>query len=161
MSFKAIETQEQLDAIIGERLAREKEKYSNYVSPEDVQKLKDTYAGYMNAEETQKLKDEYEKKISKLAEDSATTSAKLKEQETKLKAYERSSVKIKVAHEVGLPFEMSDRLSGETEEDIRKDAEMLKGLIGSNHKPEPLASREQGSSKEDSLRNMLRNLKGE
>jgi hypothetical protein len=32
---------------------------------------------------------------------------------------------MRIAHETGLPYELAERLSGTTEEDIRKDAETL------------------------------------
>lgn len=44
MSFTPINTQEEFDKAIQKRLAREKEKYEGYMSPEDVQALKDTYS---------------------------------------------------------------------------------------------------------------------
>ncbi len=43
----------------------------------------------------------------------------------KNKEYEISTAKMKIAYETGLPFELSERLSGDTEDEIRKDAEKL------------------------------------
>lgn len=111
--FKPIETQEALDAIIKDRIERAKKtaadeavkKYEGWISPEDAKKSTDRIT-----ELTDKLK-ESETKIADLT--------------TKNSAYEISSVKMKVAHEVGLPYELADRLTGTTEEDIRKDADAL------------------------------------
>ena len=51
--------------------------------------------------------------------------------------------KLRVAQELGLPAELYNRLNGETEKDIRKDAETLKALLGaSTHSAPPLASTE-------------------
>ena len=50
MAFKTIETQEELDNIIKDRLERERAKYNGYMSAEDVQKLKDTYEATTKAE---------------------------------------------------------------------------------------------------------------
>lgn len=57
MSFTPINTQEEFDDAIKERLAREKKKYEGYMSPDDVQALKDTYST-SNSEELKNLKDE-------------------------------------------------------------------------------------------------------
>lgn len=111
--FKPIETQEALDAIIKDRIDRAKKsaadeaakKYEGYLSPDDVKKHTDQIAAL-----TEKLK-ESETKIADLT--------------AKNSAYEIASVKTKIAHEVGLPYELADRLSGTTEEEIRKDADAL------------------------------------
>ena len=111
--FKPIETQEALDAVIKDRIDRAKKsaadeaakKYEGYLSPDDVKKHTDQIASL-----TEKLR-ESETKIADLT--------------AKTSAYEIASVKTKVAHEVGLPYELADRLSGTTEEEIRKDADAL------------------------------------
>ena len=111
--FKPIETQEALDAIIKDRIERAKKsaadeaakKYEGYLSPDDVKKHTDQIAAL-----TDKIK-ESETKIADLT--------------AKNSAYEIASVKTKIAHEVGLPYELADRLSGTTEEEIRKDADAL------------------------------------
>ena len=51
-------------------------------------------------------------------------------------------MKSQVAYELGLPYGMASRISGETEEDIRKDAESLKELIGSTKPQAPQAATE-------------------
>ena len=48
--FTPIETQEQFDRAIGERLTREKEKYKDYMSPEEV---KEKYSGYLSPEDVE------------------------------------------------------------------------------------------------------------
>lgn len=111
--FKVIETQEALDAIIKDRIERAKKsaadetakKYEGYLSPDEVKKHTDQIAAL-----TEKLK-ENDTKIADLT--------------AKNSAYEIASVKTKIAHEVGLPYELASRLSGTTEEEIRKDADAL------------------------------------
>lgn len=53
--FKVIETQEQLDAILGDRLKREREtvkkEFEGYLSPEDAAKK---YEGYLSPEDEKK-----------------------------------------------------------------------------------------------------------
>lgn len=70
--------------------------------------------------------------------------AKLKEQndfktlyeslQNELKAEKQNSLRLKVASQKGIPADLVDRLRGETEEDIAKDAEGLLAFIKS---PEP------------------------
>lgn len=60
---------------------------------------------------------------------------------------------------MNLPVELATRISGETEEDMRKDAESLKSIFGKNVTV-PLANNEQGTtSKEAELKQLLRDLK--
>lgn len=53
-------------------------------------------------------------------------------------SHERSLLRSKIAYETGLPYELSERLSGETEAEIRADAEKLSGYVKSannTHQP--------------------------
>ncbi len=159
MAFEAITTQEQLDGIIGERLKREREtvrkefteKYSDYDS------LKEENA-------------EYEKQIGTLGQTIEDNSKKIKEcnetisaQQAKLKGYETASVKMKIAHETGIPFELASKLSGDDEEAIRKDAEVMSKFMNKQKEPAPLASTEPplADNKRIAMKNMLKGLKGE
>lgn len=148
--FKTIETQEQFDAAIGDRLKREREtvkkEFEGFLSPEDVAKQ---YEGWLSPE---KEKEKYEKYLS--PEEAAKKDAKIK-------GYETNSVKMRIAHEMGLPYEAVDFLKGDDEESIKKSAESLKGLVGTNNAP-PLASHENNNnSVEAGLKNVLKDLKGE
>lgn len=152
--FKVIETQEQFDTAIGDRLKREREstekKFEGYLSPEDVEKK---YSGYMSAEDVEK---KYKGYLS--PEDVAKKDAQIKK-------YETASVKARIAHETGIPFELVGRLNGETEDDIRKDAENLSKFIGIKGAP-PLHSDELGGSgqkatEKASYEKLLSGLKGE
>ena len=149
--FKTIETQEQLDEILRDRLKREREttrkefegflspsaaaeKYKGYLSPEDVEaKFKD----HLSPEEATKLR-------------------------AKIKGYETDSVKTRIAHETGLSYEAVQFLRGEDEDSIRKSAESLKGLVGA-HETAPLATLEQPTpnATDAALRNTLKGLRGE
>ena len=149
--FKVIETQEQLEEVLKERLKREREttekKYESYLSPEDVEKkykdhlspdaVKEKYKDYLTPEEAAKLN-------------------------AKLKGYETDSVKTRIAHEMGLSYDAVGFLSGEDEESIKKSAEKLKGLVGATNIA-PLASTEQAleNEKDTALKNTLKGLKGE
>lgn len=149
--FKIIETQEQLDAIIGDRLKRQVEtlekKYSDYLSPDDfkskTESLNAQIATLGNAlEEAKKQPEELNKKITELT--------------GQLKKYETDSVKNRIASEFGLPLEIANRLAGETEEDIRKDAESFKKYFA---KPAPLAKDSGATGTDAAYRELLSTLK--
>lgn len=147
--FTVIETQEQLDKVIGERIKREREttekkfegymspeaaaeKYKEYLSPEDEKKK---YEGYLSPEEVAK-------------------------KDAQIRSYETASVKTRIANEVGLPYEMAARLSGEDEDAIRKDAQALQKLMG-RKQAAPLADPESNKGTKDAgLRAMLQQLNG-
>ena len=42
---------------------------------------------------------------------------------SRIHAFEMSELKTRIAHEVGIPFDLSQRLTGENEDAIRKDAQ--------------------------------------
>ena len=116
--FKPIETQEELDNIIRERLAREREasnkRFEGFISPEDHKRA---------IAEANKSFDDYKK----AHEGDAKT---IEDLNAKVKTYETASLKSRIAHEVGLGYEWIDRIGGDDEESIRKDAESLKTLVG-------------------------------
>lgn len=149
--FKAIETQEQLEEVLKERLKKEREtirkEYEGYLSPQQVD---DKYKGYLSPDAVTEKYKEY------LSPEDA---AKLN---TKIKGYETDSVKTRIAHETGLSYDAVQFLRGEDEESIRKSAESLKGLMGVTDVP-PLANTEaqMPSVTEVALKNTLKGLKGE
>lgn len=150
--FKAIETQEQLDAILKERLARQKESIEKNFA--DYEQLKKKVGDLESA--NQKLGQSATESASKLTE----YEKQIAEKDLKIKGYEANSVKNRIALEVGLPFEMASRLKGETEEEIRKDAELLFKAIGSSKPVAPLANPEVSTDgKNQAYQNMLANLK--
>lgn len=141
MSFEIIDTQEKFDAAISERLKRERAKFADY-------------------DEVKKQNSDYEKQISELtkaAEDAAKKYAdydkKFGEMESKLKGYETGSVKMRIAHETGIPFELASRLSGDDEEAIRKDAETLAKFVkGKTAAPLRTVEKNNSDGKTEALR---------
>ena len=152
--FKPIETQEAFDAAIQDRLNRQEEKF------------KKQYESYVSSDKLATMKAEYEKQINDLnasyaenAEKYANYDKEKSELEAKIATYETNSVKMRVAHETGLPYEMVDRLKGSNEEEIKKDAESLVGLIGKKSVVPPLANHE-AKFKDDTKRKYLKLAKG-
>lgn len=148
--FKPIETQEELDNIIKERLKREREttqkRFEGWISPEDHQKALDA---------SNKAFDDFKK----AHESDEQTIADLT---AKNKAYETASLKSRIAHEVGLSYEWISRIGGEDEASIRKDAESLKKLVGAGAQPIPTKNTEAGENYDpgkQSLRQVLNGIK--
>ena len=54
---------------------------------------------------------------------------KLTEKDNKIKEYELKNLKYRIANENGIPLELASKLTGETEEDLKKDAETLSSFI--------------------------------
>lgn len=155
--FKPITTQEQFDEAIRDRISRAEtkaaEKYANHISPEAF--------AQKTAELNQKITD-LTKTIEEGKTKSGESSKTIADLEKKLKGYETASVKTKIAAEMGLPYELASRLNGETEEEIRKDAEVIKTFV-SQKKTAPLHNPEggAGNSKDAALLGMLREMKGD
>lgn len=156
--FTPIETQEQLDAVIGERIKREREtsakKYEGYLSPDDFKSKTADYEKQIG-DLTNALKEANDK--------AANHEKEIADMDTKIKAYETASVKSRIAHEIGLSYDAIDFLKGDDEDSIRKSAESLKSLVGSNKHAAPLANPEgsSGTDEDAVLRKTLRSLKGE
>ena len=128
--FKVIETQEQLNAIIKARLDREKENYADY--DQLAEKIKELETEKIKLEETIKTQKETDKGyVSKIAELEQTISG-----------WESKALKQKVAIKHNLPFDLADRLQGDSEESLNEDAERLASLVTVNNYTQPLASTE-------------------
>jgi len=125
--FKVIETQEQLDKVIGERIRRAEEKAA------------EKYSDY-EAIKTQN--EEYVKQIAQLQEATKGNQGTINELKAQVQNYESSSLKTKIALEIGLPYQMAGRLSGSNEEEIRADAETMAKLIGNQKPVAPIGSSE-------------------
>ena len=84
---------------------------------------------------------------------------KLAEKDNKIKEYEIKNLKYRIANENGIPLELASKLSGETEEDLKKDAETLSSFI-TKKQTLPLRTTEtKVDSEDDAYKGMLDNLK--
>ena len=147
--FVPITTQEDFDKAIEERLKEErrtiKSQYSDYLSPDDVKKQ---YEGYLSPKQVEEKYKDY------------LTPEQAAEKDKKITGYEIGSLKTRIARENNIPYELAGRLAGETEEDIRIDAETL-AKIWRKQNSAPLASTEPSGadSKRAAVKRMLSNLK--
>lgn len=163
MTFETITTQEQLNEVIGERLRKARESARKEATDELMEKFSDY-------DELQKKVKGYEEQIETLngtikgnAEKIEALNKSTGELQTKIKGYETASVKTRIAHEMGIPFEMASRLQGEDEDSIRKDAQKVAQFTAHQRSGAPLASTEPDTvgEKETAMKKMLASLKGE
>ena len=124
------------------------------------------------AEDFEALKSEKETLAQQLAElntsvTSLTDAKTAIEQEKEalaqeINTFKQKDLKTRIAHEYKIPFELAGRLTGETEEELKTDAQTLSQLIV--QKPNiPLASTEPPvvDEKEQAYTNIIQKLKGE
>lgn len=153
--FTPITTQAEFDAAIAERLTRQEKTITA------------RFDGAMTADDVKKLKAGYETTISDLRKQVENAGIKAAESEKQLtdlnariRGYETDSVKTRIALEMGLPYQMARRLTGETEEDIRRDAEALRGMMSQGRPVAPLAKEPDGvRNADEALRGLLSNMK--
>ena len=105
---KPITTQEELDAVIKDRLSREREsaakRYEGWVSPEDVEKLKEEHA----------------KEVKALQDAAAASEQTIKDKDAAIAEsakYKTDLEKTRIALAAGLKIDYADRLRGENAEE--------------------------------------------
>lgn len=151
--FKTIETQEELDNIVKERIRREREKFGDY---DDLKKRVSELESENSA-------------LKSTVEDDKQTRAGLDAQITELQGqvsnYETANLRTRIALQNGLPYDLADRLQGADEEALRADAERLAGFMRPVTPQAPLRDTEPpiGDNKEMQMKQMLHELqpKGE
>lgn len=73
--------------------------------------------------------------VTTLTKERDTNAQKVTELTGKVKTHEVNALKVKIAHEKGIPHEMAYRLSGETEADIRADADAIAKFMAPDTRP--------------------------
>lgn len=148
--FKVIETQEQLNAIIKARLDREKEKYADY--DQLAEKIKKLETENTNLKQT----------ITEKETSESTTANKIADLEKDVTTWKQKSLKQQIAMKNGLPFDLADRLQGDSEESLNEDAERLASLVNVKNYTQPLADKEPNleiNSVDAAWRDVVKNLK--
>ena len=164
MPFKKIETQEELDRIIGERLKREKEKYADYDELKaKLKEFEDSASDIEELKEKLKTLEEENKELSSKKEEYEAQNTELENLKNKLSGIERENLLKKVAKEHGIPETFASRLRGEDEKALNADAETLSEYMKALEKPAPHKDTEPiGVEKsEASWINMAQKLRGE
>ncbi len=131
MSFTPIETQEQFDAAIKDRLQRDRDaqakKYEGWTSPEDLQKVKDGFETRIKA-------------LEDAAAETAQQMAAKDEEIAKGENYRTDLAKTRIAIKAGLKIDYVDRIKGETEEEWKQDAEQLAKDFAAAHITAPIGN---------------------
>lgn len=139
--FVPINTQEEFDSRIKERLEQARNGVRQQFA--DYETIKNDLAA--------------------LNEESGKKDATISDLTNQLKGSRTELAKTKIALEKGLPVEMGARLTGETEDDIRKDAEALSALFKKQKTPAPLKESDPGNgdNKDAAMRELLNGLKNQ
>lgn len=120
--FTPIETQEQFDARISDRLARDRKTYAKQFQEDLIAK------GWKSPEELETLTADYVSQIDALKNAAAETEKIMAAKDAEIAEgakYRTDLAKTRIALNAGLRLEFADRLKGETEEEWKKDAESL------------------------------------
>ena len=153
MSFKVIETQEELDQIIEGRLARQKEALEKQFADYDQLKTRN--------EELEKEVGTLQTTINESNEKVETFNTTISDLNAKIAGYETANLRTKIALKNGLPLDLADRLVGDDEESLNADAQRFAGFVKAKAPIPPLGSTEKGAGKENPLRTMLKNMSNE
>lgn len=132
--FKVIESQEELDNIIKDRLDRNTKKITAEVTKQ--------FEGYISPDEAAKSKKALEDEITKLTAQITEKDTKIADITAKNTAYETAAVKAKIAREYGIPAELADRISGTNEDEYKADAENLAKFVAAGKPTAPMFSAE-------------------
>ena len=136
--FVPINTQEEFNTAIADRLRREREKYADYESIKA---------------ENGTLKNQV-----------TTLTGEKEALEKQVKGHATAAVKMRIAQELNIPTSMADRLTGETEEDIRKDAETMANIFKTAQGAAPLYNpntQPPANQNDAAMAEMLHSLRGE
>ena len=119
--FKTITTQEEFDSMVKDRLDRQAKKVT-----EEVEKR---FKGYLSPDDAKKATADLEKQIADLTGKLNDSKAAYDKLDGEKKALDLARLKESAARDAGLPFELASRLSGETADDLKADAEALSKLV--------------------------------
>lgn len=139
--FKPIETQEEFDARLGERLQRERSAFKKKLEEE----------GWTAPESLAELKAEHEKQIKALQDAAVETEKKLADKDAEIAEgakYRTDLEKTKIALAAGLKIEYADRIRGNNADEWKADAETLAKDFAASHVTAPLGSNEPTITKE-------------
>lgn len=144
--FKVIETQEELDRVIQERLNRQKENLEKQYS--DYDQLKTQVGDLQSA-------------IDKTSESNKTYDDKIADLTSKLNGQEKSNLIMKTALEKGIPYDYMDLITGDDEASINEKADRISQLIPSKQQtPPPLKNTEPplGEGKDGAYQSLIKGL---
>lgn len=155
--FTPINTQEEFDKAIQERLSREKAKYADY---DDLKAKAEKWKDY----------DDISRQLGTVNEALATNQATLdklqaesKEKDEKIAKYESEALRTRVALSKKLPYEMHKYLRGSTEEELNSSADELIKFGGAMFGGDPSGHYDDDppkNKKDQAMRQMLKQING-
>ena len=149
--FKVISTQEELNKVIQDRLARQKENYEKRLAELEA-KANETEAL------TAKLEDQA-KAIESFKAAAVDSDSKLADLHEKISNYELKDLKRRVALANGLSYALADRLVGDTEEALTADAQSLLTFVNATAPLAPLKDNEPKlGGQDEAFKGLLKNL---
>ena len=92
----------------------------------------------------------------------STTASKIADLEKDVTAWKQKSLKQQISMKNGLPFDLADRLQGDSEESLNEDAERLASLVNVKNYTQPLADKEpnfESKGTDAAWREVVKNLK--
>lgn len=128
--FKAITTQEEFDNAVKNRLKREKEKYEA-----EIEK-------YSDYEELKQQNNALQQQLDEYSQSKQNFENQINDLQSEVKNYKSKQLKTDIALEYNIPKNLADRLQGEDEESLRKDAESISAIFAQNEPLSPLKSSE-------------------
>ncbi len=156
--FKVINTQEEFDERIKERIERAEKKatekaadaFKGWASPDDMKALQEKHKG-----EIEKLNAAHAEELKKYE----GYDAKFAEYENEIKGLKTSALKAKIANEMKLPMDAVEFLQGDDEKTISESATKLSKLA-TPHGVGMVRNTEQAASnkKDDAFKKMLAQL---
>ena len=145
--FKVIDSQEEFDLRIKDRLQRKEEQVRNEYE-EIIENLKAENASLKS--ENSELMSNVEK-----AKEKDTEIESLRGQ---IQGYEKSELRRKVALDNNIPYKLAERIKGDTEEDMIEDAKNLSTYFGEREIVPPLRNPEGDSGENSALKDLLDGL---
>ncbi len=138
-----------LEKEIIDQIMKEHGKAIQSAKPQDYDEIK---------EENEKLKSTISE-LETAVEEYKGYKDQLAEKDNLIKEYELKNLKYRIAVEAGIPIELASRLTGESEDELKRDAEMLSSFIA-RKQTLPLKDTEPKEDN-DPYKKLLSNLKGE
>jgi len=92
----------------------------------------------------------------------STSLTRISELEKDVTTWKQKSLKQQIAMKNGLPFDLADRLQGDSEESLNEDAERLASLVNVKNYTQPLADKEpnfESKGTDAAWREVVKNLK--
>lgn len=86
------------------------------------------------------------KQLTELNDKLTTMQKQLASEQVQAAAGRLNTIRARVAAEIGLPAQLEERLNGETEAELRRDAEALAGLLGIKKAAPPLRRSDPGTA---------------